>query len=283
MAVKAGHKIEEREHVFNKKSDKILKGAQGLKILCLSFMVLVSVTVTANAQPTPLYAARPSANESVAAQTEVRLQEMERQIRDLTGRVEEQSYEINRLKTQKRILEENAASPSSMTAPASQSTLPSEPIDTSALKLNLTPPQATGIKTVVPGGGKLAVTSQYEQAFAHLKNDDFEGAKIGFEKFLKETPDHSLAPNARYWLGETYYAQGEYKTAARVFAEGFQAFPQSAKSPDILLKLGMSLAQLGKNGDACVALGQIPVKFPAGPEGVLQRGEIERQKLECES
>lgn len=277
MTGKAGHKIEEREHVFNKTSHKFLKGAQGLKILCLSFMVFGSLVTVVQAQPTPLYAARPSADDNVMARMEVRLQEMERQIQNLTGRVEEQTFEINRLKTQKRILEESAS------AAASAPALASPQMDASALKLNLTPPQSSGIKTVIPGGGNLTVTSQYEQAFAHLKSDNYEAAKAGFESFLKETPDHSLAPNARYWLGETYYAQGEFKTAARVFAEGFQAFPQSAKSPDILLKLGMSLAQLGKNGDACVALGQIPVKFPAGPEGVLQRGEIERQKLECES
>lgn len=272
MTDKRGLKIEEREPVFSNAFYKKQKGAQGLKILCLSFISFASIIGAVNAQPTPLYA-RPSASGDAVAQMEVRLQEMERQIQNLTGRVEEQSYEINRLKTKNKILEEKSVS---ATAPAVQE--PEKP----ALNLDLNPPDLAGIKTVIPGGGALEVTSQYEQAFAHLKSSNYDEAKAGFENFLREKPTHSLAPNARYWLGETHYVQGEYKTAARVFAEGFQAFPQSAKSPDILLKLGMSLAQLDKKGDACVALSQIPVKFPAAPEGVLQRGVIEREKLACE-
>lgn len=276
--VRHGRKTEEREHVFSNQSVlKNNKGAWDLKILCLSFFVmLVFFPTVIKAQPTPLYnAPRAGVADDAVARMEIRLQEMERQMRDLTGRIEEQSYEINRLKSQNKILEEKAASVAVQQQAAQELTQP--------LKLDLNPPQPTGMKTIVPGGGALKTTSQYEQAFSYLKSNQYEEAQKEFQIFLDETPDHSLAPNAKYWLGESYYAQGDYKTAARTFAEGFQAFPNSSKSPDILLKLGMSLAQMGKKGDACVALSQLPVKFPAGPEGVLQRGEIEREKLECES
>jgi tol-pal system protein YbgF len=267
-----GHKTEERERVSNNQfAFKNKKGAWGLKILCLSFITFVLLPISAMAQPTPLYA-RPNLSDETMARMEIRLQEMERQIRDLTGRVEEQSFEINRLKTQKRVLEEQVAAQPVIKESA-----------TNPLRLDLTPPQPTGMKTIVPGGGDVQVTSQYEKALALLQNNQFDQARKEFDMFLKEKPDHSLAPNAKYWMGESYYAQGQFKTAARTFAEGFQAFPQSAKSPDILLKLGMSLAQMGKKGDACVALSQLPVKFPAGPEGILQRGAMEREKLNCES
>lgn len=282
MTVKAGLKTEEREHVFNNDTElKNIAKARGIKTLCFSFVVLSFVSVmflplVAQAQPTPLYA-RPSVNaasDDALAQMEIRLQEMERQMRDLTGRIEEQSYEINRLQNSNQMLEEQAKA---------ALIVPKEP-EKSPLALDLNPPQPMGMKTATPGGGTtLDTTAQYEKAFEYLKSNQYEQAQTEFEIFLNETPDHSLAPNAKYWLGETYYAQGEFKTAARVFAEGFQAFPNSSKSPDILLKLGMSLAEMGKKGDACIALSQLPVKFPAGPEGVLQRGEIEREKLACES
>jgi len=232
-------------------------------------MTMVLLPLSAVAQPTPLYG-RPSASDDAMARMEIRLQEMERQIRDLTGRVEEQNFEINRLKRQKDVLEEKVA----VQPPVEPTTNP--------FRVDLNPPQPSGMKTVVPGGGEVQVTSQYEKALAFLKNNQFDEARREFDIFLKEDPEHSLAPNARYWMGESYYAQGNFQTAARTFAEGFQAYPQSTKSPDILLKLGMSLAQMGKKGDACVALSQLPVKFPSAPEGILQRGTIEREKLECE-
>lgn len=274
MMVRHGHKTEEPEHVFNKNEQlKNISKAWGVKTLCFSFIVLTFLPLLAQAQPTPLYArpSAPSVSDDALARMEIRLQEMENQLRDLTGRVEEQRYEITRLQSQNKILEEQVT------------TAPSPPPPTNPLQLDLNPPQTTGMKTVVPGGGEVQDTSQYEQAFAYLESNKYDQARQEFEMFLKENPDHSLAPNAKYWMGESYYAQGEFKTAARTFAEGFQAFPQSTKSPDILLKLGMSLAQMGKKGDACVALSQLPVKFPAGPEGILQRGEIEREKLDCGS
>ena len=92
-----------------------------------------------------------------------------------------------------------------------------------------------------------------------------------------------LAANAKYWLGETYYVRGEFKKSARIFAEGFQSFPESAKAPDILLKLGMSLAGMDKQREACVALSQVAIKFPAGNDPVLQRADQEMEKLGCQS
>ena len=92
-----------------------------------------------------------------------------------------------------------------------------------------------------------------------------------------------MAANAKYWLGETHYVRGNYKKAAKIFAEGFQTYPESAKSPDILLKLGMSLKKMGKSDDACVALGQVAVKFPSGHDDVVKLAEQELNQLACQS
>ena len=71
-----------------------------------------------------------------------------------------------------------------------------------------------------------------------------------------ERPQDYLAGNAQYWMGETYYVRGRYQDAAVTFAEGYQKYPTNSKAPDNLLKLGMSLGQLGKKADACVAFAQ---------------------------
>src|SRR3546814_2032630 len=71
-----------------------------------------------------------------------------------------------------------------------------------------------------------------------MKQRDFAGAETAWKAFVEKHPDHDLAANGLYWLGETYYVQGNYAEAARTFLKGFQRFPDSNKAPDNLFKLG---------------------------------------------
>ena len=77
-----------------------------------------------------------------------------------------------------------------------------------------------------------------------LRQANWEQAQLAFQAFLDEYPSDPLSGNAKYWLGETYYARGDYREAAVTFAEGFQTYPNSQKAPDNLLMLGMSLVGL---------------------------------------
>lgn len=229
---------------------------------------------------------------------EVRLQELERQIRDLTGRVEEQHYEQDQLKRKIERLEqkiqEQPVDTEQPQANASQLLSPQAAVKTTNPGMSvLTPNKPTGMNIATPkpadnaaanqlgGGSAPEPTLQYEQAFADLKNERYDAAQKGFDVFLANYKDHSLASNAKYWLGETYYVRGQFEQAARIFAEGYRSYPESSKAPDNLLKLGMSLAGMGKTDDACIALGQLPKKHANGAGPVLRRGEQERERLNC--
>jgi tol-pal system protein YbgF len=345
--VNIGRKTEEYAPVLIKKNVlKNIGGAQKV-ILCLSFTacLLFGFSPKAVAQ-SPVYNTD-SYNGGNAAQTEIRLQQMETQIRELTGRVEKQIFEINGLKAKINLMEKagvNApvptaplasslpnpsvmqndlvpyrgsefATPRAATTPVINTTVPRSPdvgtvtvtnSSTAAtispsvrppttteslnaavnnasqnLNLNLNTNMPAGIQTTTLTGGDAA--AQYEAAFANLKSNKYDVAQKGFENFLVDYKDHVLAANAHYWLGETFYVRGQYDTASRRFASGFQAFPESAKSPDMLLKLGMSLKRMDKNAEACVALTQVPVKFPAGAKTILALAEKEKQGLDCKS
>src|SRR3546814_7929203 len=76
----------------------------------------------------------------------------------------------------------------------------------------------------LPGG---SVREQYDHAFSLMKQRDFAGAETAWKAFVEKHPDHDLAANGLYWLGETYYVQGNYAEAARTFLKGFQRFPRS--------------------------------------------------------
>jgi tol-pal system protein YbgF len=122
---------------------------------------------------------------------------------------------------------------------------------------------------------------QYDFAYKFLLQRDFESAETALSAFVAANPEDSLAGNAQYWLGETFYVRGDYPTAARAFAEGFQRYPDSAKAPDNLLKLGMSLAQLEQSADACITLKKLRVEYPDAPTSIVQRADREIGRLQC--
>ena len=135
---------------------------------------------------------------------------------------------------------------------------------------------STGV--ALPDG---SVQDRYNYARQFLLRRDFASAEQAFSEFVAAHGDDPLAGNAQYWLGETYYVRGDYPTAARTFAEGFQRYPESGKAPDNLLKLGMSLAQLNQRDDACITLKKLRVEYPDAPTSVVQRADREIGRLQC--
>lgn len=122
---------------------------------------------------------------------------------------------------------------------------------------------------------------KYDYAFSLLRQANWEQAQLAFQAFLDEYPSDPLSGNAKYWLGETFYARGDYRQAAVTFAEGFQTYPNSQKAPDNLLKLGMSLANLGNVADACGTFGELLRRYPDAPTTIINRTQGEQQRLGC--
>lgn len=133
------------------------------------------------------------------------------------------------------------------------------------------PPAAAG------GGGDQA----YHEAFKKLQDGDYAAAERGFKTFLQGNPKHALAGNAQYWLGETYYARRDYPNAMTAFAEGYKAYKGSAKGPDNLLKLGVTLAVLGRKPDACAVFAKFSQDYPRATDLQKRRVDQERQKNGC--
>lgn len=86
----------------------------------------------------------------------------------------------------------------------------------------------------------------YQKGLEALKASDFAAAEENFNTVLNKYPKDKLAGNAQYWLGETYYARKDYGRAAVAFAKGYQGYKNNPKGADSLLKLGMSMQELGK-------------------------------------
>jgi tol-pal system protein YbgF len=120
----------------------------------------------------------------------------------------------------------------------------------------------------------------YERSNESLLRRQFGDAEQGFRGFLEKYPDHNLAGSAQYWLGETFFAQGDYRQAAQNFLSGYKDYPKSRRAPDSLLKLGMSLNKLGQTQQACASFGAIGGQFPNAVDA-KKRAQAEFKRAGC--
>jgi tol-pal system protein YbgF len=134
------------------------------------------------------------------------------------------------------------------------------------------------IPTTVIGG---TPKEQYEQSRAKILQKDYSGAASGLEAFLKAYPDDPLAGAAQYWLGESHYAQGHFDAAAAAFLTGLKKYPKSSKAPDSMLKLGMTLNEMGQKKESCATLAEIPNRYPQASLAIKQRAQKERERAGC--
>ena len=121
----------------------------------------------------------------------------------------------------------------------------------------------------------------YHDAFKLLQDGDYGGAERGFRSFLQRNPQHVLAGNAQYWLGETHYARRDYQNAMTAFAEGYKTYKTSPKGPDNLLKLGITLAVVGRKSDACAMFARFSQDYPRATDLQKRRVDQERQRNQC--
>jgi len=123
--------------------------------------------------------------------------------------------------------------------------------------------------------------SDYNEAYSLAVNGDYAGAEYGFRTFLENYPDDQLAANAQYWLGESLLAQQNYREAADAFLKTYTNHPGTSKSPDSLLKLGVSLRGLGEAEAACATFSELLNKFPNAAPAVLTQARNERRRAQC--
>jgi len=122
--------------------------------------------------------------------------------------------------------------------------------------------------------------SLYERSNESLLRRQFGEAEAGFRTFIEKYPDHSLAGSAQYWLGETYYAQSDFRQAAQAFLQGYKQYPKSRRAADSLLKLGISLNRMGQKQQACASYEAVSSEYPKAVEA-RKRAQAEAKRAGC--
>ncbi len=122
---------------------------------------------------------------------------------------------------------------------------------------------------------------QYEFATNLLKVGDYNTAERALKEFVASNPEHDLAGNAQYWYAETFRIRQLYTDAASAYLEGYQKYPKSEKAPINLLKLGVSLVQIGEKDQGCLMITGVQKQYPDANQSVLQKSKYEEKKFEC--
>ena len=127
----------------------------------------------------------------------------------------------------------------------------------------------------------VSAPEQYEFATSFLKVGDYPTAERAFREFVISNPDHKLAGNAQYWYAETFRIRQLYTDAASAYLEGYQKYPKGEKAPINLLKLGVSMIQIGEKDQGCKMISGVEKQYPEANQSVIQKAKYESQKFEC--
>ena len=253
--------------------------------------------------------------EDVLTKHLLKLSEIEKQFQDLTNKYEEINFKLDKLSSrlskvqsdnQMRFqnLENNSTESNSLTSLPKKDLqqnkiLPgsSEPQDLGTISYkDMTTNEETQIvqsvdstKTVsteifqseekiLPEG---TPKEQYEFATSFLKVGDYNMAERAFREFVDTNPESEFSGNAQYWYAETFRIRQLYTDAASAYLEGYQKYPKSEKAPINLLKLGVSLVQIGEKDQGCLMIAGVKKQYPNATQSVLQKAKYEEKKFEC--
>jgi len=254
-------------------------------------------------------------SEDVLTRHLLKLSEIESQFQNLTNRFEEINFKLDKLsnrlsKTQSdnqlrfQQIEENSVITSNTKKLVSsnrkdKSLLPgsSEPQDLGSVSYKETETENTTQQTQSIDTASAIVTEifnseerilpegkpekQYEFATSFLKVGDYTTAEKAFREFVLNNSEHELAGSAQYWYAETFRIRQLYTDAATAYLEGYQKYPKSNKAPINLLKLGVSLVQIGEKDQGCLMIVGVEKQYPKAKKSVLQKAKYEEKKFEC--
>ncbi|MBB4063171.1 tol-pal system protein YbgF [Gellertiella hungarica] len=140
---------------------------------------------------------------------------------------------------------------------------------------------AAANQTASTGGSGGSEGDSYQIAYSHVLSGDYSLAEQEFRSYIANYPQGKKIADANFWLGEAYYSQGKYNEAAKTFLKAHQTYGKSPKAPEMLLKLGMSLAALDNNDTACATLREVSKRYPKASRTVINKVASEQKRLGC--
>ena len=295
---------EEEEIYIKAISDQIQVITKDLKTLEKAVYQKSDVVSLKSSSPT----SSEGLNEDIMTKHLLKLNDIEDQFRELTNKFEEVNFKLDKLSSRVTKIQSDSQLRFSdlengtiSTTTKKQTVLPgsTKPQDFGAAPAyqtsNLPKKQLLNsiesAKTVITGEPEKRESllpnkpaeEQYEFAVSFMKIGDYETAEFALKEFIDNNKEHDLAGSAQYWYGETFRIRQLYSDAATAYLNGYQNYPKSNKAPDNLLKLGITMVQLGEKDQGCKMISGIKKEYPKASKSVLQKAQYEQKKFKCKS
>jgi tol-pal system protein YbgF len=121
---------------------------------------------------------------------------------------------------------------------------------------------------------KLSENDVYKSAKQAYDKGDFNTAREGFQKLLKEFPKSENADNAQFWIGEIYYREKWYEKAILEYQTVIEKYPKGNKVTASLLKQGFAFFNLGDKSNARLILSELIKKYPKSNEAKIAQRKL---------
>ena len=263
------------------------------------------------APTTALNVAKPPTSLTTDYEMMKRIDQMQAEVQQLTGKVEEQAFQIEELKKQQKTMytdfddrlqslenKSGASQPSSEVpadtsgsvdpgasgsespAPATvdQPTDAEQPQDKSsgASAPAATPALAASVQPSDTGSAQVsdAEKQEYQQAYDDLRNGQTAQSITEFNAYIANHPDSGYASNSQYWLGEAHRVNQDNASARKAFSDVVANYPSSAKVPDALLKLGYIEMEEKNPAKAREYLTRVTTEFANSKAAVLAQKKL---------
>ena len=262
-------------------------------VLMASLTLAIIVSAPASAQ---------NADQSVMANLVIQIQELQDEVRNLRGQLEEQSRELGNLKRRQRDQYLDLDQRLSDMRNSQPVTTGGQPRVEDSFVQGGTEPSPTEdvpeVRAPLSGGSTVTAITQplaqsqtpastaaeekaaYDQAFQSLKDLRYADAAEKFQSFLDRYPNSEYSDNAQYWLGESYYVTRNYDIALTAFQELMDRYPDSPKVPDALLKMGYTHYELKQWDSARAALTQVQDSYPNTTLARLAESRLRGMRME---
>ena len=227
---------------------------------------------------------------SQSSQLIITIQQLQDEVRSLRGQLESQEYRLKRIETDQKeryrdldrrislimqsqmqgedstdpVISEEPGSSSSVDVKSEEKTLAGA-ASQSSVSQNPVSPSKTNIpatQSAETAASSADDQSDYQAAFALVRERDFNGAANSFTNFLANYPDSPRVPNAYYWLGEIYLAQGNQSESESAFLRVADQYSDSRKAADALYKLGILYKQQGNLEKSMTFMSRVVKEYP---------------------
>jgi len=158
---------------------------------------------------------------------------------------------------------------------------PAVPDDDMASQERMAAEESEAMPGPASEAGSADAQAIFAQAYDAMQAQDYAAARDGFQEFLDNYPDDPLANDARFWLADAAFAEGDYVQAANTFVKVYNTAPTGEKSEETLLKLAIVLRRLDRPESACDALSRLDGRLDAMSEEFRERVDSERRRSGC--